>query len=130
AVVKTTLRCDKDGLEVPIQSFFFAGEPGGGQGMSISNLETKGELYPGRKGLSSGDSLYVTVKADVERTAGKSGAVHPKAKLEIERLLNVRGRERITTGAGDVRATRVEVVLSGRAAVEPELDKKVNMPET
>lgn len=128
---ETVLRCTPDGLAVPVESFFFAGEPGGGRNVALENVDAKGEVYPGKKGLGRGDELYIAVVADLVRAPTEgSGAEIPRGKLEIERLLNVGGRESVETGLGELSATRVDVVLSGRAAVEPQLDKQVHMPDT
>jgi hypothetical protein len=131
-VVRTTvLSCDeKEGLIVPIDSFYFSGELPGAIAISVEDLILKGELYPGSAGLKKSDSFYVDVKATIVRHPGEESKVsHPKAKLEMERQITVGSKEDVETEHGIHRGYRVDVALSGRVALEVSADKPVPLPE-
>ena len=127
--VSTELVCTKDGLRVPPQSFFFAGEPGGGVGMELTDLKsTGGDTYAaGKKGLAG--ETYVEFKAQAVRTPAEgSGATIPPANLEVERKMVVRGRETTESSMGEHKAVKVQVQTTGRAALAAQKDKPFNMP--
>jgi hypothetical protein len=127
---ETVLTCDSKGLNVPLNSFYFAGELPGTLGITTDALAAKGEIYPSAAGLSRGASMYVEIKADVIRnSAPDTTAKHPLAKLEIERQITVGGSEEVEVEHGIHKATAVEVALSGRTALVTDLEKKVSLPE-
>ena len=129
--VKTQLRCDRGSLTVPPESFFFAGEPGGGRGMTFEIESSEGQFYPGRGSLKAGDSFYVALKGRVARpSAAAKTAAHAVAHLEIERKADVGETEEVETSMGPMKARSIAIVLSGRAAVEPAVGEPVHMPET
>ncbi|MCP4447780.1 MAG: hypothetical protein GY811_20945 [Myxococcales bacterium] len=129
-VTETVLRCDSKGLTVPLDSFFFAGELPGALGMSTEGLDRQGEMYPAAGGLSRGKSMYVEIKADIVRaSAPDTSAVHPKAKLEIERQIEIGRSEDVEVEHGIHTATPVQVAISGRSALETTPEKKVSLPE-
>lgn len=112
---ETTLSCNKEGLSVPVDSFFFAGELPGAIGMTVENASMKGEMYPGSKGLKKGAVLFVEVKTEVVQA---NAAEHNKAMLEIERELTVGKKEDVEVEHGIHSATMVQVALSGRAKLD------------
>jgi hypothetical protein len=131
-VLRTTvLTCDKKaGLVVPIDSFFFSGELPGALGVTVEDLNLKGELYPGAVGLKKGESYYVDVKATVLRAPGGDATVqHPKAKLEMERQITIGSKEDVEVEHGIHTAYKVDVALSGRLALDVSADKSVPLPE-
>ena len=97
------LTCTKESLQVPLDSFFFNGEPGGGIGIKLDKVERKGESFLVKKGLS-GDT-FQELKALAARvpTEGSGAAIAP-ATLEVERKMTVRGKEPIE-GPGGVEAS-------------------------
>ncbi len=117
------LRCSKAGLEVSPQSFFFSGSPGGGYLMELSNLTRTGKPFPsGRAGLRATTGWTETINADVTRTASKpvagAAAVHPAAKLTVERSVLIEGIQPVAVSSGNYpKATRVRIDLSGRATI-------------
>ena len=123
----TVLSCDsKEGLLVPIDSFYYAGELPGALGITIVNPTVTGEMYPGKSGLKKGLSAYVEVKAELTRAAGGDAKVtHPSAKLEMERQITVGANEEVEVEHGYYSARAVEVALSGRLALDPTPDKSV-----
>lgn len=122
------LTCNKDNLQVPIDSFFFNGEPGGGIGMKIDKVDRKGESFLLKGGLK--ENTYQEFKAQVTRTPTEgSGAAIPPASLEVERKMTVKGKEPIDSEMGIHKNTiRVDIELTGRAALESQKDKPFNMP--
>ncbi len=110
-----TATCDKSGLVVPADSFFFASEPGGALLMTLENAVHKGTSYPAKK---LDGQWFEEVKADVLRAAAPdSKAVHDPAKIEFERLTTVGGKERVTTGMGVYSTTRLEFEVRGRSII-------------
>ncbi len=127
---ETILTCDAEGLVVPLQSFFFAGELPGALGMTTENVDTKGKIYPGSAGLKRGESMYVEIKADVIRASAEGTKVkHPAAKLEIERQITVGASQEVEVEHGIHKAAFVEVAISGRSSLAPMPDKKIALPE-
>ncbi len=122
------LTCTKDNLQVPIDSFFFNGEPGGGIAMKIDKIDRKGETFLLKGGLK--ENTFQEFKAEVTRTPTEgSGAAIPAAALEVERKMTVRGKEPIDSEMGMHKNTiRVDIELTGRAALESQKDKPLNMP--
>src|SRR5690606_35202833 len=116
-------------LQVPPTSFFFAGAPGGGVGIKLENLQVEGESFLPKRGV--GESTYQELKALAVRTPGEgTGAEIPPARLEVERKMTVGGRQEVESAMGMHRATRVDVVVTARAALESTKDKPYNMPES
>lgn len=131
-VVRTTvLTCDKKaGLVVPMDSFYFSGELPGAIGVTVEDLNLKGEMYPGSVGLKKGESYYVDVKATVLRAAGGDSKVeHPKSKLEMERQITIGEKTDVEVEHGIHTAYEVDVALSGRLALDVSPDKSVPLPE-
>lgn len=127
--LETTLSCTKEGLIISPQSFFFAGEPGGGMGMTLEKVERIGTSYPGARGFKGGESWAEKITARVTREAAEGVEAELRAgKVQIERKVRITGRDRATTPLKEFRATRVEIDLSGRAMVEPNLTIGVEMP--
>ena len=126
--VETVLTCDKDRLLIPPDSFFFAGEPGGGIGIQLDKLERKGDSVLLDKGL--GESTFQEFKATaIRKPTDGSGAVIPGARLEIERKMTAKGKDTIESDTGEPqRAIRVDIQLTGRAALDVQKDKPFNMP--
>ncbi|HET6611004.1 MAG TPA: hypothetical protein VFG83_03410 [Kofleriaceae bacterium] len=128
--VETTLACTKDGLTISPQSFFFAGEPGGGLNMTLSDVKRVGVTYPGAKGFRSGASWVEKLTAHVVRAPAEgSGAKLAEGKVQIERRVSIGGRDRAETPLQNFRATSVRLTLTGRAMVEPNLKVGVEMPD-
>jgi hypothetical protein len=134
-VVATELRCNKDGLHVPPNSFFFFGEPGGGIGLELTDLKRvegySAQDFPGSKvGLKRGTELYGELKATAVRTpSAGTEAVLPRASVELERKLTVRGPEDVESKLGSHDSTPVQIELTGRANLEGQpKDKEFNMP--
>jgi hypothetical protein len=129
-LLKTQLECDKKGgLIVPPDSFFFAGQPGGGLQMTLGKVERKAETNIFAGGALKGDAFEeLRTTATREPSAG-SGAVLVPAKLEIERKMVVGANETVESGMGSRKATRVTINMTGRATLDTTPDKPLNVPQ-
>jgi hypothetical protein len=126
--VETVLTCDKERLLIPPDSFFFAGEPGGGIGIQLDKLERKGDSVLLDKGLGE-DTFQEFNATAIRKPADGTGAVIPAARLEIERKMTAKGKDTVETDAGQQqKAIRVDIQLTGRAALDVQKDKPFNMP--
>lgn len=124
---ETTITCNPDGIKISPQSFFFVGEAGGGLAIDLANLTQEGPDLPAAKDFRSGQVWTSYIKADVKRV-GESPAKIGDGRVEIDRELRIGGRERVESAMGEHRGHRLDVILAGRAAIEPALDKWVDMP--
>src|SRR5262249_14174381 len=119
-VVKTQWTCTPTGgLYMPLDSFFFSGEPGGGVSTTF-NITSNDKAWLLPEEQLTGDVAWIeNVKADVTRAdASGAGANHPLAKLEIERHVQLKGSETFTLGAGaQVKANKYFFELRGRGLV-------------
>ena len=122
------LTCTKDNLQIPIDSFFFNGEPGGGLTIKVDKLDRKGETFLLKGGLK--EDTYQEFRAQATRVPTEgSGAAIPPATLEVERKMVVKGKEPTESDFGEHKsAIRVDIELTGRAALESQKDKPFNMP--
>jgi hypothetical protein len=128
-VVKTELECDAKGLTVPPDSFFFAGQPGGGLQMKLGKVERKAETNVFEKGALKGEA-FEELKTDATREPSpNSGAVLAPAKVEIERKMTVGAqKETVESGITSHKATRLTIQMTGRATLESTPDKPFNVP--
>lgn len=121
------LVCTKDNLNIPIDSFFFNGEPGGGIGIKIDKVDRKGESFLLKGGLK--ENTFQEFRAMATRVpTEKSDAAIPPATLEVERKMTVKGKEPTESDMGEHKgAIRVDIELTGRAALDTQKDKPLNM---
>lgn len=125
----TTVTCDKDGMTISPQSFFFLGEPGGGLATDLENVERTGPSFALKRGKLGGPSFTETIKAKVISTPTKdTGVKLPSGSIEMERMVIVGGLEIVNTNAGKFTASRVIAELIGRVRVEPATDKPLEIP--
>ena len=130
--VETKIRCDINGFKISPQSFFFAGEAGGAIGMTLTDFKQDAPGLPSPRDFSRniGRSWTSFIKAKVTRTASE-GSEAPEitnGKVEIDRQLALGNKENAESGMGSHRAYRVDVDISGRAAIEPTMDKWRELP--
>lgn len=128
-VRETELRCTDAWLDVSPHSFFYTGEPGGGSLIELAGLEREGHTYELRRGSLGGPQWTEMLEASVERkaTEGTQATMSP-GTLELRRDVTVGGRERVTIASGSYTPTRMQYELSGRARVEPNPEKPVEIP--
>ena len=129
-VVKTELECDKKGLLVPPDSFFYSGQPGGGLLMKLGKIERKAETNIFAAGGFKGEA-FEELKTSVTREPSPgSGAVLAPAKLELERKMTVgTAKEVVEALSGSLRATRLTIQQTGRSTLDTQADKPFNMPQ-
>ncbi|MBI4510092.1 MAG: hypothetical protein HY698_10695 [Deltaproteobacteria bacterium] len=114
----TSMSCTTQGLSVPPDSFFFAGEPGGAVGGKFTETAREGVTWPQDAALAPGISWVEKVKAD------QSGP-HLAAHVEVERHVAVKGPEQVVSPLGRFTAQRVGFELRGRGVVK---DQKQELP--
>lgn len=121
------LTCTKDALQIPIDSFFFNGEPGGGIGIKIDKVDRKGDSFIIKGGLK--ENTFQEFRAVATRVpTDKSGAAMPPATLEVERKMTVKGKNPTESDFGEHKtAIRVDIEVTGRAALDTQKDKPLNM---
>ncbi len=123
-VLKNQLTCTPDkGLVVPLESVLFSGEPGGPVAMTFNVTAHESVTLLNDGQLIDGNGWVEKVKADVTREdAGKAGAKHAPAKLELDRHVHVEpGTTEVVTGVGQWRnAQKIVFELRGRGEVDPE----------
>jgi len=114
-VRKTTLRCTKTYLEVSPQSFFFAGEPGGGTRVELTNEHRTGKSFPGVKGFKRGMTNELTLTAGVKRESARKSLQLDPVNLSITRTLSFEGPQKVIAPAGEFpRALRIKLEVSGK----------------
>jgi hypothetical protein len=129
-LVKTQLECDKKGLIVPPESFFFAGQPGGGLQMTLGKIERKAETNIFEGGGLKGEAFEELRTTVTREPSAGSGAVLAPAKLEIERKMTVGGvRETVESAIASHKATRLTINMTGRATLDTAPDKPLNVPQ-
>jgi hypothetical protein len=129
-VVNTELECDKKtGLTVPVDSFFFAGQPGGGLQMKLGKVERKAETNVFTGGALKGEAFEEIKTSATREPSPQTGAVLVPAKLEVERKMTVGAQKEIVeSGVGSHKATRLAISMTGRATLENTPDKPFNFP--
>jgi hypothetical protein len=120
---QTRLTCTKDALNVPPESFLFAGEPGGGLNITLGELTREGNSYIFRKGLitvppTTGE-LIENIKTTFTRTAhSKTKAEMANGSLDIQRLVRIGINETVSTAAGSFDTIPVQVDLRGNLTLD------------
>lgn len=112
-VHKTTLQCTGTELAVSPQSFFFAGEPGGGVQVELSNIHRTGKSYPGARGFIRAQTFELTLTADVKRSSAEKITLDP-VSLSVTRTLTHEGQQKVSGPAGEFKATRIRLEVSGK----------------
>lgn len=96
--VNSTITCSAKKFDISPESFFFAGEPGGYQGLAIDKLERKGTsivLTGGKIGEAEWpEDLVITYS---KKPFAKSNATLGSGKLELERRFTPLESEDVTT---------------------------------
>jgi hypothetical protein len=132
-VITTTAVCSAaTGLQLPLDSFFFSGEPGGSVNATTTiTAREKATLLPDDQIV--GDNGWVeSVKAEVARTdQGAAGAKHPPANVEIERHVNVKDSDKVMISLGQFNAHKIIFEIRGRGIVgEERVEIPIKRPGT
>jgi hypothetical protein len=118
---KTVFTCTPAGLQVPLESFFFTAEPGGGVGTAFTVTARDRVTWLPDGEIAEGNGWIEAVKADAVRTdMGGAGAEHMPAKIEVERHVNVRATEKLMIGLGEFNTTHIIFELRGRGIIGDE----------
>lgn len=120
--VTTTATCTpQTGVQIPLDSFFFLGEPGGALGGTTTITSRDKATWLPDDQVVDGNGWVEVVKADVTRVDGDSaGAKHAPASVEVERHVNVKESGKVMIGLGEFNAQRVVFELRGRGVVGEE----------
>ncbi len=122
----TEITCEDDDINVSPQSFLSVGEPGGGVGVTLVEGERRGSSFPADL---RGSQWREWVEFEFEQEAAPgSGAEHPSGKIQIAREVRALGRVPLELGDESYRPYRVDFELEGRAMIEPNPDRAVEIP--
>lgn len=117
--VKTTLTCERDKLNVPMNSFFFAGEPGGGLNVEVTDVERTGNSYLFRLGKVQIPEWTEEVKGKFTRTPPEgSKAMLFNGSFDLQRVVLIGLPEPVSTDLGDLSASPVQVDLRGSVTLD------------
>jgi hypothetical protein len=122
-VVNSTITCSAKKFDISPDSFFFAGEPGGYQGLVIDKVERKGtslQLTGGKVGEAewADDMVIVYTKKPFE----KSNATYGSGKLELERRITPLENEDVATKSmAYPKAEKLAVKTTGRVTLDKPL---------
>lgn len=118
-VVKSTITCNPKKFDISPDSFFFAGEPGGYQGLTFDKLDRKGTSWQLAAGVFGEAEWPEDIVAHWTQNASPdSGAKLNSGKLEIERRTTPSDAESIVTKAGSYRAEKIVIKTTGRVTIE------------
>jgi hypothetical protein len=118
--VTSTVTCNAKKFEVSPESFFFAGEPGGYQGMTIEKVERKKDSVGWRleKGaIGEAPWLDEMIISWTQQPAKDSNAKLQAGKLEIERKFTPQDVEPVTTKKGPFNAEKLGIETTGRVSL-------------
>jgi len=118
-VIKSTIVCNAKKFDISPDSFFFAGEPGGYQGLTFDKFDRKGTSWELPNGLFGEKMWPEDIVAHWTQTATpESGAKLNAGKLELERRITPSDAESIVTKAGTYKAEKIVIKTTGRVTVE------------
>ena len=118
-VVKSTITCNAKKFDISPDSFFFAGEPGGYQGLTFDKFDRKGTSWLLASGAFGEAEWPEDVIAHWTQTASaESGAKLNSGKLELERRTTPSDAESIITKAGSYKAEKIVIKTTGRVTIE------------
>jgi hypothetical protein len=122
-VVNSTITCGAKKFDVSPESFFFAGEPGGFQGMTIDKLDRKGtslQLTNGKIGEAEWPEDIVILYS--KKPFEKSNATFGSGKLELERRFTPLEAEDVTTKSmAYQKAEKLALKTTGRVTLDKPL---------
>ncbi|GAB4521297.1 MAG: hypothetical protein Tsb0020_39920 [Haliangiales bacterium] len=131
-IVKTTkLSCVKDRLDVPPQSFFFVGEPGGAAAMEVKDLvRPEGHnSYVFQLGTLRVPEWIENLKGAFDRTPTENTeAKLVGGTLDLQRIVKRGTPEPITTAFGTYDATPVQIELVGSVTVNFDPPEEFSIP--
>jgi len=118
-VVHSTITCNAKKFDISPDSFFFAGEPGGYQGLTFDKFDRKGTSWVLPNGAFGETEFPEDIVAHWTQTPAKeSGAKLNSGKLELERRTTPSDAESIVTKAGSYRAEKIVIKTTGRITID------------
>jgi hypothetical protein len=122
--VQTKLSCAADHLDIDPQSYFFAGEPGGGLQIELTDVKRTGTTLPIKAGFLAGptwiESLVGKFKA---KSVEGTNAPTVEGEFDFERQWGVGQVESVTTALGSFQGPRLMVELVGQLKLASAPDK-------
>lgn len=130
-VVNSTITCGPKKFDISPESFLFAGEPGGFQGVAVDKLERKGtslQITGGKIGEAEwADDLVITY---TKKPFEKSNATMGGGKLELERRFTPLEPEDVTTKSSAYpKAEKLALRTTGRVTLASPLSKDLKPME-
>ncbi|MCG8418361.1 MAG: hypothetical protein MJE77_10505 [Proteobacteria bacterium] len=120
---KTVLTCERDKLNVPPESIYFSGEPGGGLNIELGEIERTGNTYMFRAGQVRIPEWTEEVKTTFTRKpVDGTGAQMVNGTLDLQRVVLIGLPEDVATDLGQYKATPVQVDMRGSVNIETKPD--------
>jgi len=127
----TTATCARDWLDVSLESFFFAGEPGGALGYEIAEAQRapSEHSYVFQLGTLRVPEWIVNIKASFKRLASEGVDVElVPGTLDLQRIVKRGAPEPVITLSGNFSATPVQVELVGSVTLAFAPEEKFSIP--
>lgn len=122
-IVNSTITCNAKKFDISPDSFFFAGEPGGYQGLTIDKLDRKGtsiQLVGGKIGEAEWPEDLVILYS--KKPFEKSNATLGSGKLELERRFTpLESEDVMTKSMAYPKAEKLAVKTTGRVTLDKPL---------
>ena len=127
---ETTLKCKKDVMDVPPDSLFFSGHPGGGLAIALGEVERTENSYKFQRGKMVIPAWLEGIKTTFTRQAAEgTEAKLGGGSLDLQRDVKIGLVEPVTTDAGTFDATPLQVILLGSVILDVEAESKTyNIP--
>lgn len=131
--IETTLTCTASSLTASVDSFFYAGEPGGSFNLGFTDLERKGPTLPIVGGRLSGTEWHDDFKAKWKREASKDTTADLGAgTITIKRrMVLVQEEPALEMPAGSwAKSNKIGIETSGNVTIDnvPEGAKPYELP--
>lgn len=129
-IVHSTITCSAKKFDISPDSYFFAGEPGGYQGLTFDKYDRKGTSWALTRGGFGENEWPEDIVAHWQQEATKeSGATLSSGKLEIERRITPSNAEQIVTKAGSYKAEKIFIKTTGRITLDNPKSKDLKPAE-
>lgn len=116
---ESTITCNDKKFDISPNSFFFAGEPGGYQGLEITKLDRKNTSLALTKGGIGAkpwreDIVLLWSRKPTEGSGAKPGS----GKLELERQFTPQEPEDVVTKQGAYKSEKIALITTGRVTLD------------
>jgi hypothetical protein len=119
--LETSLTCTASTLTASLDSFFYAGEPGGSWNLGFDKIERKGQTLPLVGGKLSGTEWHDDFKAAWKRTATAStGADLGSGTITVKRRMVMLAEEPAleTTAGAWAKSTKLGIETTGNVTID------------